>query len=192
MMTSDRVRFETDRDLGFADAIRKVPGCESIDRCIQCATCSGICPVATYMDLTPRRVIELTRSGFKNDVLRSNTIWLCASCYACQAECPKQIGIVDVMYALKRRAIQEGAYPKRLPMPVLFREFYRMVFRRGRVTESRLANQMYLRTNPFKALGMLGLGWKLLRTHRLSVKADSMRHPEALQPPLRATHGGTR
>src|SRR5512144_765357 len=99
------VRFESDRDPAFAESIRKMPGCEAIDRCIQCATCSGICPVSTYMDYTPRRVIELTRSGFKADVLRSNTIWICASCYACQVECPKEIGIADVMTALKTRAI---------------------------------------------------------------------------------------
>lgn len=186
------VRFESDRDVGFADAIRKLPGCEAIDRCIQCATCSGICPVATYMDFTPRRVIELTRSGFKADVLGCNTIWLCASCYACQVECPKQIGIADVMIALKTRAIAEGTYPRRLPIPVLNREFQRMVARTGRVTESKLVQRLYLRTNPWKLTGLIGLGRKLLRTGRISLKADSMREPESLRKVLQAEKGGTR
>lgn len=186
------VRFESDRDPAFAESIRKMPGCEAIDRCIQCATCSGICPVSTYMDYTPRRVIELTRSGFKADVLRSNTIWICASCYACQVECPKEIGIADVMTALKTRAIAEGSYPRRLPIPLLAREFQRMVARTGRVTESRLVQRLYLKTNPFKMAGLLGLGLKLLRTKRISLKADSMRRPESLRKLLHAVNGGTR
>lgn len=186
------LRFESDRDIGFADAIRKMPGCELIDRCIQCATCSGICPVSTYMDFTPRRVIELTRSGFKADVLSSNTIWICASCYACQVECPKEIGIADVMVALKTKAIQEGTYPKGLPIPVLAQEFHRMVSETGRVAESRLVQRLYLRTNPLKLMGLIGLGRKLLRTGRLSVKADSMEHPESLRKVLRTVSGGTR
>jgi quinone-modifying oxidoreductase subunit QmoC len=186
------LRFESDRDLGFADAIRKMPGCEAIDRCIQCATCSGICPVSTYMDFTPRRVIELTRSGFKADVLHSNTIWICASCYACQVECPKEIGIADIMVALKTRAIEEGAYPRGLPIPILAQEFHRMVSRTGRVTESGLVQRLYLRTNPLKLVGLLGLGWKLLRTGRMSLKADSMKRPESLRKVLQAVSGATR
>ena len=42
-------------------------------------------------------------------------------------ECPREIRITDIMYALKQRAIQEGIYPKRFPIPVLAREFSEMV-----------------------------------------------------------------
>lgn len=184
------IRYESDRDTKFADELRAMPGCEAIDRCIQCATCSGICPVSTYMDLTPRRVIELARSGFKDDVLRSNTIWICASCYACQVECPKQIGIADVMMALKTKAIASGAAPKGLPIPVLAREFYGMVYETGRVSESGLVQKLYLKTNPMKALGLRRLGQKLWRTGRLSLKRESMRNPESLKKVLRAMKEG--
>lgn len=184
------IRYESDRDSAFADQVRQMPGCEAIDRCIQCATCSGICPLATSMDLTPRRVIELTRSGFKRDVLRSHTIWICASCYACQVECPKQIGITDVMTALKTLAIEEGAHPPKLPIPILAKEFYNMVSETGRVTESKLVQRLYLKTGPLKILGMRRLGLKLWKTGRMSLKGDSMRNPGALKKLLRAVKGG--
>lgn len=183
--TAQQIRFESDRDPAFADEIRKMPGCEAIDRCIQCATCSGICPVASSMDLTPRRIIELTRSGFKDDVLRSNTIWICASCYACQVECPKEIGIADVMIALKTKAIEKGAYPPKMPIPILAQEFYGMVSEKGRVSESKLVQKLYLKTGIYKFFGLMGLGLKLFRTGRITLKSESMRHPEALRKILR-------
>jgi len=180
------IRYESDRDPAFADSIRKMPGCEAIDRCIQCATCSGICPVASYMDITPRRIIELTRSGFKDDVLKSNTIWICASCYACQVECPKEIGIPDVMMALKTKAIEQGTYPKGMPIPILAQEFHAMVSQTGRVSESKLVQKLYLKTNPFKMFGLRRLGMKLMKTGRMSLKGESMKRPESLQKMLQA------
>lgn len=178
------IRFESDRDPGFADEIRSMPGCELMDRCIQCATCSGICPMSEMMQHTPRRIIELTRNGFKTDVLTSNTIWLCTSCYQCQVECPKEIGITDIMYALKTKAIESGAYEKRFPIPVLANEFFSMVKKNGRVSESRLVQKLFLKTKPAKLLAMRKLGIGLIKTGRFSMKEERMRHPEKLQRAL--------
>src|ERR1700690_4059335 len=106
------IKYESDRVKGFGRKVMSVPGCEDLESCIQCGTCSGVCPLSIYMDYTPRQVMELTRSDFKNEVLRSTTIWLCASCYACTVECPKQIRITDIMYELKQRAMHDQIYPK--------------------------------------------------------------------------------
>ncbi len=130
-----RIRYEGDLDPSFAREIIALSGSPSLISCIQCGTCSSACPLSLYMDYTPRRIIAMVREGFKQEVLRSLTIWLCASCYACTVECPKQIRITDVMYALKRYAIREGIYPSRFPIPVLARLFYNTVRHRGRLTE---------------------------------------------------------
>ena len=39
-------------------------------------------------------------------VVKSNTIWLCTSCYYCTVRCPAGIKITDLMYELKRMAIK--------------------------------------------------------------------------------------
>jgi quinone-modifying oxidoreductase, subunit QmoC len=175
-----QIKYDADRDNTFADEVKSVPGCENLDHCIQCGTCSGICPLSIYMDLTPRRIINLVRSGFKDDALESFTIWLCAGCYACVVECPKQIGITDVMYALKQRAIQQQKYPKKFPIPVLSSEFYKMVKNKGRLSESRLVVSLLMKTNPMKFLGMQKLGMNLMKTGRFSMKSDAMERPEEL------------
>jgi heterodisulfide reductase subunit C len=127
------------------------------------------------MDYTPRQVMALARADFKNEVLRSHTIWLCASCYACTVECPQQIRITDIMYELKQRAIHEGVYPKRFPIPVLAREFDTMVRRNGRITELVLVLRLFLKTSWRAALGNWRMGIDLLRTGRLSVKTERIR-----------------
>lgn len=174
------IRYDSERDKTFPAAIKSMPGCEDLDRCIQCGTCSATCPVSVYMDLTPRKIIHLTRSGFKKDVLHSFTIWLCASCYACTADCPKEIKITDIMYALKQRAIGDKVYPKRFPIPVLSREFLKMVRSKGRVTENWLALSLFLKTQIMKLFGMQKLGLRLISTGRFCWKYESMENPEEL------------
>lgn len=140
-----QISYEAELDPRFGEAIMAIPGGEKLLSCIQCGTCSGACPLSPYMDYTPRRIIAMTRAGFKGEVLSCISIWLCASCYACTVECPKGIPITDVMYALKRRAIQDGIYPRHFPTPVLAREFFNVVRKRGRNSEALVILRLYLR-----------------------------------------------
>jgi heterodisulfide reductase subunit C len=174
------IKYDAERDRTFPREIMARPGGEKLYGCIQCGTCSATCPVSIYMDHTPRQLMALTRAGFKKEALDSRTIWLCASCYACTVDCPKEIKITDIMYALKRQAIREGVYPKRFPIPVLAREFFKMVRSRGRITESRLVMRLFLLTNWLAMVKTWRLGLNLVRTGRFSLKTESMAHPEKL------------
>jgi heterodisulfide reductase subunit C len=140
------------------------------------------------MDYTPRQVMALTRGDFKNEVLRSHTIWLCASCYACSVECPREIRITDIMYELKQRAIADGIYPKRFPIPVLAREFSAMVARNGRVTELLLVVRLFLKTSIFDALRNWRMGIDLFRTGRLSLRTEKIKGTRELARMLRAVN----
>jgi len=170
------IKYDADRVKGFGREVMSVPGCEDLVSCIQCGTCSGVCPLSIYMDYTPRQVMALTRGDFKNEVLQSHTIWLCASCYACTVECPRGIRITDIMYELKQRAIEESIYPKRFPIPVLAREFTKMVLKHGRITELLLVMRLFLKTSWFAALSNWRLGIDLAKTGRLSLKIEKIEH----------------
>jgi heterodisulfide reductase subunit C len=169
------IKYESDRVGGFGKEVMSVPGCEQLKSCIQCGTCSGVCPLSVYMDYSPRQVMELTRSDFKNEVLRSHTIWLCASCYACTIECPREIRITDIMYELKQRAIKERVYPRRFPIPVLAREFTEMVRKNGRITEMLLVMKLFLKTSWLAALGNWRMGLDLMKTGRLSLVTERIK-----------------
>src|SRR5512142_1457523 len=109
-----QVRYQRQARPEWSRALLARPGCERLLSCVQCGSCSAACPLALYMDITPRRVVQLVREGFRDEVLRSQTIWLCASCYSCAVHCPQAIHITDLMQALKREAIRERLFPPRL------------------------------------------------------------------------------
>jgi heterodisulfide reductase subunit C len=175
MRITRTIKYEGDRVRGFGKEIMSVSGCEQLQSCIQCGTCSGTCPLSIYMDFSPRQVMALVRTDFKNEVLRSHTVWLCASCYACTTECPRQIRITDIMYALKQRAIKEGIYPRRFPIPVLAKEFYEMVHGQGRITEMLLVMKLFLKTDWLAALGSWRLGIGVMRTGRFGLRPEHIK-----------------
>jgi quinone-modifying oxidoreductase subunit QmoC len=177
-------RYAEDVTPAFPIEIMAKPGGEALRDCIQCGTCSGACPMSVHMDLTPRRIIAMTRAGLERDVLESATPWLCASCYECQVRCPREIKVTDIMYALKRRAIDKGMHPKRFPIPVLARAFYNMVATHGRNAESWVVVELMLRTNPLGLLKMAPVGLKLIRTGRMVFGRDHIKHPEQIKTML--------
>jgi len=170
-----RIKFESELDLAFGESVAEKAYGQRLLSCIQCGTCSATCPLSHYMDFTPRRIIAMTREGFKDEVLNSLTIWLCASCYSCTVQCPRQIHITDVMYTLKREAMARGVHPKHHPIPVLAQEFFNQVRRNGRNTESHVLVRLFLRTKPWKMLKEAGLGFTLWRKGRLSPFRERIR-----------------
>jgi heterodisulfide reductase subunit C len=169
-----------------SEVISRVDDGERLLGCLQCGTCSGACPLSMFMDRTPRRLMELIRAGARDEVLASSTIWVCASCYACTIECPKQIPITGIMHGLRTMAYESETYPKRFTNPVMMRELVRMATSRGRSTESWIAMRSYLRTDPMQLPKHARVGWRLMRRGRMGFKRESMREPEQLTKMLEA------
>jgi heterodisulfide reductase subunit C len=53
------------------------------------------------MEYTPRDIFAMVRANMRDEVLKSNTPWMCVSCYFCTVRCPQDIHITDIMYTLK-------------------------------------------------------------------------------------------
>jgi quinone-modifying oxidoreductase subunit QmoC len=134
----------------------------------------------------------MTREGFEEEVLGSFTIWLCASCYSCTVNCPKQIKLTDVMYALKQKAIAKRIYPKRFPVPVLAEEFYKIVGKHGRNNEGLLMMNLARKTNPFTLFKFTRLGRRLLSTGRFSMKQEHVENRQDLQKLMQSVEAGLR
>jgi len=67
--------------------------------------------------------------GMREDVLKSDFIWLCSTCYTCYDRCPQDVRLTDIMTALKNIAVREGyIHPS-------FREQARLVGEFGRLYE---------------------------------------------------------
>jgi heterodisulfide reductase subunit C len=75
--------------------------------CNQCGKCSAGCPAAAVMELLPNQVIRYAQFGM-DQVLESNSIWICASCQTCYARCPHGVDLSRIMEALRLLAQQRS------------------------------------------------------------------------------------
>lgn len=171
------VKYQKELKRDLIAEILASPGGEKVLSCLQCGTCGGACPLSPYMDYTPRKLIGMVREGFKQEVIESFSIWLCASCYECTVRCPAGIRVTDVMYGLKRIAIREGIYPRRFPVPVLAKEFINMLKGTGRTNEFWLVLKVLLKTAPLKLLTGWPLGLRLWKHGRLCLLLNRMPKP---------------
>ena len=180
------VKYEEELDADFTHQVAAEPGGDAIWNCLQCGTCSAICPVSIYMDRTPRRIIGLIRGGFRDEVLGSLSIWICTSCYACTVECPQKIRITDIMYIAKRLAMKESPY-HRFVVPAVEEAFVKMVRKNGRLTESRMGIQVVRRSGLRSGFTMLPIAWRLLRRKRMRLlHVERMDDPASLRAVLDA------
>lgn len=102
------IRFE-DLDPNFKYEIQAEPSGEFITRCYACGTCTASCPVRSTEDtFNPRRIIHMALLGMKKEVLSSEFVWLCSTCYACYERCPQDVRITEMMNALKNLAVKNG------------------------------------------------------------------------------------
>ena len=91
-------------DSNFINELAKQPGGEKITACFTCRTCVASCPITVVNNrFNPLRIIRMALYGLKDEVLGSEFIWLCSSCYACQERCPQRVSITDFMTLLKER-----------------------------------------------------------------------------------------
>jgi heterodisulfide reductase subunit C2 len=113
-------KIRTDKtDSTFKYEVARMPGGENLKKCFSCGTCTGGCPVFRVDDeYNPRRIIRMILLGMRKEVLSSKTIWLCARCYACTANCPQQVNFADIMAVLRDMAIKEGHASPDLPEKV--------------------------------------------------------------------------
>ncbi len=100
-------------DPEFKFLIAAEPGGENIKRCFSCGTCTAGCPVREVTDrYNPRKIIRMALLGMKKEVLSSQFIWLCSSCYTCFERCPQDVRIPELMNAIKNIAVREGYLPR--------------------------------------------------------------------------------
>ncbi len=96
--------------------LAEIPNSDRFRMCIQCGTCSGICPFGKWLEYTPRKTLAALRMDEFEEVLQSNSIWMCVACAACTAACPQQIPTLDLMTRLKEELLLTGNVPAELQL----------------------------------------------------------------------------
>jgi len=169
-MTSDPILAPPrEEDLSLlAEVAARTAGISRLEMCIQCGTCGGSCPSAAAMDHTPRMLFAMLRAGMREEALKSNTFWMCVSCYHCVVRCPQEIHIADVMYALKSMAIEARLYQDSTAAD-FSQTFIGMVEGFGRSFETGLASIHYIKHFALRLPSMAPMAIGLLSRKRMSL-----------------------
>ena len=117
----------------------------NVKDCYQCGKCSAGCPMTQGMDVPPHKIIRFMQLDLLDEVLKSKTPWICASCNVCSARCPQNVDIANVMREARKASKAAGYQP--FPDSDKFEEaFLANVRRFGRSHEAILAAQYNLTT----------------------------------------------
>lgn len=168
------------RDPIFRDLILKTPVGEKIPTCMQCGICAGSCPVSHEMDYSPRQLVRMVLLGLRKEVLNSNTIWLCTTCFSCSVRCPRGIHPTELMETLKPIAIAEGVKNKNTKFDNVFSD---VIKKNGRASEFLLISK-YSLTEP-GMIKQVPFGMSLFSKGKLSLSSDKMENAHELDAILK-------
>ncbi|MBN2380590.1 4Fe-4S dicluster domain-containing protein [candidate division WOR-3 bacterium] len=90
----------------FLRRINELSG-EKVTRCEQCGICSAGCPLVAEMDRTPAEMMRMVQLG-DEDIAKSKTIWICASCFTCTVKCPRGLDPSKVAEALRQLNLRKA------------------------------------------------------------------------------------
>ncbi len=88
------------------DSVMELSGVD-INCCFQCKKCTNGCPVVTIVDTPPSEIIRRLQLNAGDDILKSDLVWMCASCETCFSRCPMKIDMAAVMDALRIMAAKK-------------------------------------------------------------------------------------
>lgn len=95
----------------ISDAIVESGG-KDLTLCFQCATCTGSCPWTYVAPLNMRQLLHLAQLGLEG--YESEDLWRCTTCAACKVRCPRGVGIVEVVRAIRAMIGETGLIPPSL------------------------------------------------------------------------------
>ena len=145
---------------------------EWVKMCMQCGVCSGSCPFGPHWAHPPQELFMMIRAGKREQVLSSDSMWMCTSCYNCVVRCPRKLPITQIMHGIATYANNLGVAPKIQPTRDFSIQFWKNCTRTGRVNELRLTLGLYfnggLMAGIRKGWAMRNIGLGLLKAGRLN------------------------
>ena len=171
-MTANQAMIEKYRNNFLKEVEANVEEGEWVKMCMQCGVCSGSCPLGKFWDHPPQEIFMMIRAGKREEVLTSDSMWMCTSCYNCIVRCPRELPITHIMHGLAHYAKRLGIAPKNQPTYKFAELFWKNLSKTGRVNELKLGLALYF-MNGFgegvkTSLKMKDIGLGMFMTKRLN------------------------
>ncbi len=156
--------------------LREVEECvedgDWVKMCMQCGVCAGSCPLGNAWEHTPQKIFMMIRAGKREEVLTSDSMWMCTSCYNCIVRCPRKLPITHIMHGLANYAHRLNMAPKGQPTREVAKLFWNNLAKTGRVNELKFSLALYFKDGFVQgiknALAMQSVGLGLMKAKRLN------------------------
>lgn len=86
---------------------------EGLNACINCGTCTAICPAAEFYKYNPKNIVNIVQTQDDQEIeklLKSDVIWYCGECMSCITRCPRKNAPGLVVMALRNLSIETGLF----------------------------------------------------------------------------------
>ncbi len=86
---------------------------EGLNACINCGTCTAICPAAEFYKYDPRSITNTVQNKDDSEIealLKSETIWYCGECMSCVTRCPRKNAPGLIIMALRNLSLEMGYF----------------------------------------------------------------------------------
>ncbi|MBR0532365.1 MAG: 4Fe-4S dicluster domain-containing protein [Bacteroidales bacterium] len=86
---------------------------EGLNACINCGTCTAICPAAEFYRYDPRKIVDIVQSKDDEEIeklLKSDMIWYCGECMSCVTRCPRKNAPGLIIMALRNLSVELGYF----------------------------------------------------------------------------------
>jgi quinone-modifying oxidoreductase, subunit QmoC len=143
-----------------------------VKMCMQCGVCAGSCPLGNAWEHTPQKIFMMIRAGKRQEILTSDAMWMCTSCYNCIVRCPRELPITHIMHGLASYAKKLGLVPQNQPTEQFAQIFWDNMMKKGRVNELKMGLSLYFKDGFGQgiknAMANQKLGMNMMKAKRMS------------------------
>ena len=91
---------------------------ETFMSCLQCGTCTSVCPWNQVRSYSPRRILRQLALETGTVASVDQAVWSCFTCNSCTVNCPRGIEIIEVIKAVRRLNVTGARIPESWTAPL--------------------------------------------------------------------------
>ena len=76
-------------------------------KCMKCGKCSATCPAYDEMEYHPHQFVSMVRKGRIEELMASESLYLCLSCFACIERCPRNVEPAKLIEAVRLAVVRQ-------------------------------------------------------------------------------------
>ena len=105
------------------DTIKRISGVNP-RKCMKCGKCTASCPAFDRMQFHPHQFVDMVENGRIDELMQSEGIDFCLSCFACVERCPRDVEPGRIIDAARQLVVRQrgGNYLTADEIPALLDE----------------------------------------------------------------------